>query len=78
LGSGDAAGRANLRVAMSTVKFPVGMQRFSYGEGGRRTHAVTSDENAHSVFWNLDVCRAYIRCWHHFERVLGGVSVARL
>lgn len=39
------------------------------------THAVTREENAHSIFWNLEVCWSNIHGWHRSKGVLRGGRV---
>lgn len=65
MGSEGIGGWANDAVVMRTTKL---WSRF----GDCKTHAITREENAHSVFWNLDVCHSYIHCWHRAKGVLGG------
>ena len=39
--------------------------------GDCKTHVKTREENAHGVFWNLEVCHSYIHGWHRAKGVLG-------
>jgi hypothetical protein len=53
------------------------MRTTKYGFGDCKTHAITREENAHNVFWKLEVCHSYIYDWHRTKGVLGGYCLSR-
>jgi hypothetical protein len=61
LGSERTARWANLRMVMSRRR------RDKRRESACMTHAVTGEENAQSMFRNLEICHAHIDGRHHFE-----------